>query len=77
MEKIMEMICLHSLTVRLTSQDRVSVRGNLLIITTLNIRMINLKRRSMMKIIMKDIMDSIKRKRRYNIRKLSFRNSST
>ena len=71
------MICLNNHTMILTSQDRVSAREDLQIITTLNIRKIILNRRIMIKKIMKAIMNSIKRKRRYTTRKLSFRNYST
>ena len=73
--KIMKMTCLNNRTMTLTNQDKVLVRANQQT-TTLNIRMMYLKRNTMKKI-MKVIMNSIQRKRRLITRKLSFRNSST
>lgn len=75
--KMTEMISLNNHTMILSSQDKVSARGNLQIITTLNIMKIILNRRIIIKKIMKAIMNSIKRKRRHTTRKLPFRNYST
>ena len=71
------MICLNNLSMILTSQDRVSVRGNQQIIINHSIWLNNLKRKITMKMITNLIMNSIKRKRRLTTRELPIRNFST
>jgi hypothetical protein len=67
--KMIKMIYLNNHTMRLVSQEKVSVRESQQTTITLTNKILNLKRIMMMKI-MKIIMDNIQRKRRHNTREL-------